>query len=168
MTDRHHPTSGHQRAGHLGTGAALAAGALAVTGLAVAPAAAVTPRTATLTADCRTHGSGPGTLTATQSGTTATMTLKSTAITAPIGLAADSITSRLTLVRPDGTTVTFSGTRNPAMAAGGPVTVGPLTGTVALGDRLEGYGGSLRMTAFGITVTCTATAPQAPGPFVFD
>jgi hypothetical protein len=54
------------------------------------------------------------------------------------------------------------------MAAGDPVTVGPLTGTVASGDRLEGYGGSLRMTAFGITVTCTATAPQSPGPFVFD
>jgi hypothetical protein len=54
------------------------------------------------------------------------------------------------------------------MAAGDPVTVGPLTGTVASGDRLEGYGGSLRMTAFGITVTCTATGPQSPGPFVFD
>jgi hypothetical protein len=140
-----------------------------VTGPAFAPAAAaVTPQTATLTADCGGFGNGPATLTATQSGTTATVTLKSTAVTAPIGLSADSITSTLTLVKAGGGTTAFTGRKNPAMSVGGPVTVGPLTGTVAAGDRLEAYGGSLRMTVFGITLTCTAAGPQSPGPFVFD
>lgn len=46
--------------------------------------------------------------------------------------------------------------------------VGPLTGTVASGDSLEAYGGSLQMVVFGITVSCTASEPQSPGPFVFD
>ncbi|WP_432137487.1 MULTISPECIES: hypothetical protein [unclassified Streptomyces] len=152
-----------------GTGAALLAGALAVTGLALAPtAAAVAPDTATITASCGIFGGGEATLTATQDGTDATLTLSSTAITVPLALGADSIHSTLTLVRPDGTTAVFAGTENPAMAAGDPVTVGPLPGTVASGDSLEAYGGSLKMVVFGITITCTATGPQAPGPFVFD
>ncbi|MFL4904021.1 hypothetical protein ACJ6WF_12750 [Streptomyces sp. MMS24-I2-30] len=151
------------------TGAALAVGALAVTGLAFAPTAlAVSPQSATLTADCGTFGGGAATLTATQSGTAATMTLKSTAVTAPLALSADSITSKLTLVRASGGTVVFSGKKNPAMAAGDPVSVGPLSGTVASGDSLEAYGGSLQMTVFGITITCKATGKQSPGPFVFD
>ncbi|MEU9626845.1 hypothetical protein [Streptomyces luteogriseus] len=153
----------------IGAGAALAAGALAVTGLAFAPAAlAVTPQTATISADCGTFGSGEATLTATQDGTAATLTVKSSAITAPIALGEDSISSTLTLVKSGGGTVDFSGTENPAMAAGAPVEVGPLSGTVASGDSLEAFGGSLRMTVFGITITCTATGPQSPGPFVFD
>jgi hypothetical protein len=151
------------------TGAALLAGVLAVTGLALAPTAvAVTPDTATITADCGVFGGGEATLTATQDGTAATLTLTSSAITAPLALAQDSITSTLTLANASGGTTAFSGTRNPAMAAGDPVTVGPLDGTVAPGDTLEAYGGSLQMTVFGITITCTATAPQSPGPFVFD
>ncbi|MFI6932995.1 hypothetical protein [Streptomyces sp. NPDC050287] len=151
------------------TGAALLAGALAVTGLALAPTAvAVTPDTATITADCGAFGGGEATLTATQEGTAATLTLSSSAITAPLALAQDSITSTLTLVNTAGGTTAFTGTRNPAMAAGDPVTVGPLDGTVASGDTLEAYGGSLQMTVFGITITCTATGPQSPGPFVFD
>lgn len=68
----------------------------------------------------------------------------------------------------NGGTTTFTGTENPAIAAGDPVTVGPLNGTVASGDSLESYGGSLQIVVFGITVTCTATGPQSPGPFVFD
>ncbi|MFJ4719313.1 hypothetical protein [Streptomyces luteogriseus] len=153
----------------IGAGAALAAGALAVTGLAFAPAAlAVTPQTATISADCGTFGSGEATLTATQDGTAATLTVKSSAITAPIALGEDSISSTLTLVKSGGGTVDFSGAENPAMAAGAPVEVGPLSGTVASGDSLEAFGGSLRMTVFGITITCTATGPQSPGPFVFD
>ncbi|MFJ3508059.1 hypothetical protein [Streptomyces luteogriseus] len=153
----------------IGAGAALAAGALAVTGLAFAPAAlAVTPQTATISADCGTFGSGEATLTAAQDGTAATLTVKSSAITAPIALGEDSISSTLTLVKSGGGTVDFSGTENPAMAAGAPVEVGPLSGTVASGDSLEAFGGSLRMTVFGITITCTATGPQSPGPFVFD
>ncbi|KJK41537.1 hypothetical protein UK15_01580 [Streptomyces variegatus] len=157
------------RCKRIGAGAALAAGALAVTGLAFAPAAlAVTPQTATISADCGTFGSGEATLTATQDGTAATLTVKSAAITAPIALGEDSISSTLTLVKSGGGTVDFTGTENPAMAAGAPVEVGPLSGTVASGDSLEAFGGSLRMTVFGITITCTATGPQSPGPFVFD
>ncbi|MEV7063386.1 hypothetical protein AB0N97_11370 [Streptomyces collinus] len=153
----------------IGAGAALAAGALAVTGLAFAPAAlAVTPQTATINADCGSFGSGEATLTATQDGTAATLTVKSSAITAPIGLGEDSISSTLTLVKAGGGTVDFTGTENPAMAAGAPVEVGPLSGTVASGDSLEAFGGSLKMTVFGITITCTASGPQSPGPFVFD
>ncbi|MDN0201039.1 hypothetical protein [Streptomyces sp. S.PNR 29] len=153
----------------IATGAALAAGALAVAGLALAPTAvAVTPQTATITADCGFFGGGEATLTATQNGTAATLTLSSAAITAPVALGADSISSTLTLVKSGGGTVAFTGTKNPAMAAGAPVTVGPLAGTVASGDSLQAYGGSLRMTVFGITITCTATGPQSPGPFVFD
>jgi hypothetical protein len=157
------------RCKRIGAGAALAAGALAVTGLAFAPAAlAVTPQTATISADCGTFGSGEATLTATQDGTAATLTVKSAAITAPIALGEDSISSTLTLVKSGGGTVDFTGTENPAMAAGAPVEVGPLSGTVASGDSLEAFGGSLKMTVFGITITCTATGPQSPGPFVFD
>ena len=157
------------RGKNIRTGAALLVGGLAVAGLAFAPTAvAVTPQTATITAECGLFGGGEASLTATQDGTAATLTLTSTAITAPLALGQDSISSTLTLVKPDGTATAFTGTKNPAMAVGDPVTVGPLDGTVASGDSLETYGGSLRMTVFGIAITCTATAPQAPGPFVFD
>ncbi|MGW2569171.1 hypothetical protein [Streptomyces sp. NPDC001537] len=156
------------RAKRISTGAAVAVGALAAASLAFAPSAlAVTPQSATITADCGSFGGGQATLTATQDGTAATVTVTS-AITAPIALSQDSISSTLTLVDASGGTTAFTGTRNPAMAAGDPVTVGPLSGTVASGDSLEAYGGSLQMTVFGITITCTATAPQSPGPFVFD
>ncbi|WP_328496437.1 hypothetical protein OHS59_29855 [Streptomyces sp. NBC_00414] len=152
----------------LGIGAALAAGTLAA-GLALAPgAAAVVPQTATIVADCGLYGGGEATLTATQSGTAATVTVSSSEITAPLALAEDSITSTLTLVKAGGGTTAFTGTENPAMAAGDGVTVGPLTGTVAAGDSLEAFGGSLQMVLFGITVTCTADGPQSPGPFVFE
>ncbi|MFJ3302228.1 hypothetical protein ACIPSA_03745 [Streptomyces sp. NPDC086549] len=151
------------------TGAAMAVGALAVTGLAFAPtAAAVTPTTATVTASCGIFGGGAATLTATQTGTSATITLTSTAITAPLALSANSITSTLTMAKASGGTTVFSGTVNPAMATGAAVTVGPLPGTVASGDSLDFYGGSLKMVIFGVTVTCTTVAKQSPGPFVFD
>lgn|GEM_PF-1826946 len=157
------------RTRRIGAGAAMAAGALAVASLAFAPSAlAVSPDTATINADCGAFGSGSATLTATQDGTAATITVTS-AVTAPIALSADSISSTLTLVNnTTGSTSTFSGNKNPAIAAGDPVTVGPLNGTVASGDSLEAYGGTLQLTVFGITVTCTATGPQSPGPFVFD
>jgi hypothetical protein len=147
----------------------MAVAALAAVSLAFAPSAlAVTPGTATITADCGSFGGGDATLTATQNGTSATMTLTSSAITAPIALSEDSISSTLTMVKASGGTTAFTGTENPAMAAGDPVTVGPLSGTVASGDSLEAFGGSLQMTVFGITITCTATGAQSPGPFVFD
>ncbi|MPY60643.1 hypothetical protein [Streptomyces spongiae] len=152
-----------------GVSAALVAGSVAVAGLAFAPsAAAVTPQSATITANCGLYGGGSATLTATQTGTSATVTVSSSAITAPLALSEDSIQSTLTFVKASGGTTVFSGKENPAMAAGDGVTVGPLTGTVAAGDSLEAYGGSLKMVIFGITVTCTATGKQSPGPFVFE
>jgi hypothetical protein len=157
------------RGKRIGSGAALLAGTLAVTGLALAPsAAAVTPTTATVTANCGLFGGGAATLTATQSGTSATLKLSSTAITAPIAISANSITSTLTMANSTGAARVFTGTVNPAMAVGAPIVVGPLGGTVASGDKLDFYQGSLKMVVFGITVTCTATGPQSPGPFVFD
>ncbi|MDW8804788.1 hypothetical protein P1P68_08310 [Streptomyces scabiei] len=153
----------------LGAGSALLAGTLAVSGLALAPtAAAVTPDVATINATCTIGGSGVATLTATQDGTSATVTVTSEDITAPIALAEDTIQSTLTLVNASGGTVAFTGTENPALAAGDGVQVGPLTGTVAPGDSLDAFGGSLQMVIFGFPVTCTAGAAQSPGPFVFD
>ncbi|MBQ0849130.1 hypothetical protein J8N05_13045 [Streptomyces sp. BH-SS-21] len=152
----------------LGIGAALAAGTLA-TSLALAPgAAAVVPQTATIVADCGIYGGGEATLTATQSGTAATLTVSSSEITTPLALTEDSVAATLALVKAGGGTTVFSGTENPAIPAGGGVTVGPLPGTVAAGDSLEAFGGSLKMTVFGITITCTADGPQSPGPFVFE
>ncbi|MEV8591499.1 hypothetical protein [Streptomyces sp. NPDC052012] len=158
------------RGKRIGTAVSVTAGALAACGLAFAPtAAAVTPGTATITADCGSYGGGEATLTATQNGTAATFTLSTSAMTAPVALGQDSIVSTLTLVKAGGGTAVFTGTKNPAMAVGDPLSVGPLSGTVASGDSLEAYGGSLKMTVFGfITITCTATGPQSPGPFVFD
>ncbi|MBO7937762.1 hypothetical protein JTP77_017825 [Streptomyces sp. S9] len=157
------------RAKRIGSGAALLAGALAAAGLAFAPSAlAVAPATATFTATCGLFGGGAATLEATQSGTSATLTLSSTAITAPLPIGADSIDSTLTMANSAGPARVFSGSVNPAMAIGDPITVGPLDGTVASGDSLDVDGGSLTMVVFGITVTCTATGPQSPGPFVFD
>ncbi|PSM43332.1 hypothetical protein C6Y14_10910 [Streptomyces dioscori] len=152
----------------LGIGAALAAGTLAAS-LALAPgAAAVVPQTATIVAECGLYGGGEATLTATQDGSAATITLSSSEITTPLALAEDSVTSTLTLAKAGGGTTVFTGTENPAIAAGAGVTVGPLPGTVAAGDSLEAFGGSLQMTVFGITITCTADGPQSPGPFVFE
>ncbi|MCX4974602.1 MULTISPECIES: hypothetical protein [unclassified Streptomyces] len=157
------------RSKRLGSVAALAAGTLAVTGLAFAPtAAAVTPLTATITATCSIVGDGEATLTATQTGTAATITVTSTEITTPLALDQDTVSATLTLVKASGGTSVFSGTKNPAIPAGGGVSVGPLDGTVAPGDSLEAYGGSLQLVVFGIPITCNANAPQSPGPFVFE
>ncbi|MCX5370012.1 hypothetical protein OG613_16440 [Streptomyces sp. NBC_00015] len=157
------------RGKRIGSGAAMLVGALAVTGLALAPsAAAVTPLTANVTASCGLFGGGAATLTATQTGTAATLKLTSTAITTPIAIGANSISSTLTMANSTGSARVFSGTVNPAMPAGSTITVGPLNGTVASGDSLNFYGGSLKMVVFGITVTCTTSAAQTPGPFVFS
>lgn len=153
----------------IGIGAAVAAGTLAMTGFALAPsAAAVVPQSATINVNCSLLGGGEATLTATQSGTSATITISSTDITAPIALGADSIQASLTMVKASGGTTAFTGTENPAIAAGDGVTVGPLTGTVAAGDSLEANGGSLSLVVLGISITCTAQGPQSPGPFVFE
>ncbi|WP_427917931.1 hypothetical protein [Streptomyces sp. cg40] len=155
----------------LTTGAALTAAVVAATTLALAPSAsaAVTPASATITASCGIFGGGAATLTATQvSSTSATITLNSTAITTPLALSANSISSTLTMTNSTGANRVFSGTVNPAIPAGGAVTVGPLPGTVAVGDHLDFFNGSLKMVIFGISVTCTSSAAQSPGPFVFS
>ncbi|MDH2391284.1 hypothetical protein QCN29_21355 [Streptomyces sp. HNM0663] len=149
---------------------ALAAAALAALSLAFAPAAAaVTPATATASYDCGFWGGGAASLTATQEGTAATITLTS-AVTTPVAVGADEIDATLTLARNGGGTAQFTGEKNPALPAGSPVVIGPLSGTVASGDSLDSYfgGTALSMTIFGIRVGCDAVSSQSPGPFVFD
>ncbi|MEU9619381.1 hypothetical protein [Streptomyces sp. NPDC048155] len=139
---------------------------LAAGTLALAPTAdAVTPTTATISFDCGLYGSGAATLTATQNGTSAAINLSTSAITAPIAVGANSVKSTLTLTNKGAGTVTFTGSSNPAIPAGSPVSTGPLSGTVASGDSLEAK--SLKVVVMGITVTCNATSAQTPGPFVF-
>jgi len=154
--------------GKTGFSTALVAG-MAVTGaLVLAPAAdAVTPTSATQSFSCGTFGSRSATITAGQSGATATFTVTTSAITSPIALAANSVTSTLTMANSanGGGTKSFTGSSNPAIAAGQPISTGPLTGSVASGDKLTGQ--SLKVVVFGITVTCTATSAQSPGAFTF-
>ncbi|MFH8575572.1 hypothetical protein OHB11_25780 [Streptomyces zaomyceticus] len=152
----------------LGT-VAVVAGGLAAASLAFAPtAAAVSPGSATATYDCGSWGGGSATLVATQSGTAATITLTSS-VTTPIPVGADQINATLTLAKAGGGTRVFSGKKNPALPVG-PVTIGPLSGTVASGDSLNSYfaGVALKMVIFGITVNCDALTSQSPGPFVFS
>ncbi|MFF9347093.1 hypothetical protein [Streptomyces sp. NPDC014734] len=140
--------------------------ALAAGTLALAPTAeAVSPTTATVSFDCGLYGSGSATLTATQSGTAATIELSTSAITAPINVGANSVKSTLTLTKNGSGSVAFTGNANPAIPAGGAVSTGPLNGTVASGDSLEAA--SLKVVVLGITATCNATSAQTPGPFVF-
>ncbi|MGV9311423.1 hypothetical protein ACWDR0_04420 [Streptomyces sp. NPDC003691] len=143
--------------------------ALAALSLAYAPGAgAVTPTLATADYDCGTWGGGQARLTATQSGTRATMTLRS-AVTTPVAVGADTINATLTFAKAGGGTKSFTGTRNPALPAWGPVEIGPLSATVAPGDTLNSYfaGPALTMTIFGFPVSCDAVTSQSPGPFVF-
>ncbi|MEV8588625.1 hypothetical protein [Streptomyces sp. NPDC051180] len=153
----------------LGTVAVLT-GALAAAGLAFAPTAgAVSPGTATATYDCGSWGGGGATLTATQSGTAATVTVTS-AVTTPIAVGANTINATLTMAKGGGGTRVFTGKKNPALAAGQSVVIGPLSGTVASGDSLNSYfaGVALKMVIFGVTVNCDALTSQSPGPFVFS
>ncbi|QKV95883.1 hypothetical protein HUT19_32525 [Streptomyces sp. NA02950] len=151
----------------LGISTALGAAALATGALALAPtASAVDPTTATITADCGSFGSGSATLVATQDGTSATITLSSSAVKAPLDVPAGAVQSTLTLSKNGSGTTTFTGSSNPAIPTGSDVSTGPLTGTVAAGDVLEAT--SLKLVVFGfITVDCTATSAQSPGPFTF-
>lgn len=154
------------RHGRLGIGALLGIGVMAAGSLAMAPTAnAVTPQTATISFDCGSFGSGTATLTATQDGTAATISVSTSAIKSPINISANSVKSTLALTNNGTGTSTFTGNSNPAIPAGGDVSTGPLSGTVAAGDSLEAK--SLTVVVFGITATCNATSAQAPGPFVF-
>lgn len=150
----------------LGIGTAMGATALATAALVMAPTAtAVTPTTATLTADCGIYGKGLAKLEATQNGTAASITLSSSAVKSPIAIAANSLTSTLTLTKNTTGTTTFTGKSNPAIPAQGDVTTGPLAGTVAAGDKLVAK--SLKIQYSIITINCTAVTVQSPGPFVF-
>ncbi|MFI1399859.1 hypothetical protein [Streptomyces sp. NPDC020681] len=158
------------RGSRLGISTAMAAGALAVTTLVFAPAAAaVAPASATATYDCGIWGGGAATLAATQDGTAVTITLTS-AVTTPVAVGPDEIDATLTLAKNGTGTTQFTGKKNPELEAGSPVTIGPLSGTVASGDSLDSYfdGTALQMTIFGVGVSCDATTAQSPGPFVFD
>ncbi|MFD0368405.1 hypothetical protein [Streptomyces sp. NPDC059071] len=149
---------------------AVLSGALAAAGLVLAPgAAAVSPGSATATYDCGSWGGGGATLTATQSGTAATITLTS-AVKTPIAVGVDQISATLTMAKAGGGTRVFTGKKNPALAANQAVTIGPLGGTVASGDSLNSYfaGTALKMVIFGVTVNCDALTSQSPGPFVFS
>jgi hypothetical protein len=153
------------RRSKFGIGLVTTTAALATGALALAPTAtAVEPATATVSADCGIYGSGEATLEATQDGTSATITVSTSAVTAPVDVGAGEVDSTLTLTNGSETT-TFTGSDNPAMSAGDPVTTGPLSGTVAAGDMLEAE--SLEATVLGLTITCTATSAQTPGPFEF-
>ncbi|MEZ0109088.1 hypothetical protein ABH920_003098 [Catenulispora sp. EB89] len=147
-------------------GTASVAGLAIAGALALAPAAnAVTPDSATVSFNCGFFGSGTATITAAQNGTAATFALTTSAITSPVDVAADSVSSTLTMTANGSGTETFTGSSNPAITAGQPISTGPLTGAVNAGDSLEGK--SLNVVVFGISVTCTATSAQSPGPFQF-
>lgn len=102
--------------GRLGAGSALGVGLVAVGAMVMAPAAtAVTPDTATISFDCGSYGSGTATLKATQDGTAATISVSTSAITAPIDIAANSVESTLSLTKNGSDTATFTGKSNPAI-----------------------------------------------------
>lgn len=154
------------RHGRFALGSALGAGALAVSALVLAPTAgAVEPQEASIGFDCGSFGSGTAALKATQDGTAATIEVSTSAITAPLDVGAGAVTSTLTLTKNGSGSTTFTGNSNPAIPAGSPVSTGPLNGTVATGDSLAAT--SLKIVVFGVTVTCTATSAQSPGPFQF-
>ncbi|GAA3809803.1 hypothetical protein ACFS5L_44385 [Streptomyces phyllanthi] len=140
--------------------------------MALAPGAiAVSPTTATAYYDCGTWGSTILTLNAAQYGTTATITLGSSDMVAPIAIPENTTNAVLRLERNGGPDTTlFTGQTNPPVPAGSPIELGPLIGTVAPGDSLDSYvgGDSLSFVIFGISVRCAAMTKQSPGPFVFD
>ncbi|MEU1663783.1 hypothetical protein ABZ547_09210 [Streptomyces sparsogenes] len=153
--------------------AALLAGAMApsATAAPVSPAGAVSPATATAPYECGVLGGARITLHAAQSGTTGIITLGSD-LTVAVPVPANSMSTVLRLEKNGGPgTTTFTGGSNPAIPAGAGIESGPLVGSVAPGDSLDSYlgSGALRFVLFGtVTVSCAATAKQAPGPFVFD
>lgn len=91
------------------TTGALLGGAVAAGVLVMAPiATAVTPETAALSFDCGSFGSGTATLTATQDGTAATISVSTSAIKSPIAISENSVTSTLNLTKNGSGTATFA------------------------------------------------------------
>ncbi|MFG3102276.1 hypothetical protein ACGFZL_17370 [Streptomyces sp. NPDC048182] len=159
--------------------AALAA-LLAPAGPATAATATATATATTAAYDCGAGGSGTLTLTAATTAATKSIRIESTDITTQFPYPADSVTSTLTLDKTTGgatSQVTFSGTVNPAAAAGDPIAFGPLpltTGTLTTGDTTDSHtltgtpnaanwSLSLTVTNSGGTFTsyCTATSAQS-------
>ncbi|MCO5969281.1 hypothetical protein [Actinoallomurus soli] len=143
--------------------AALAMGAL----VTAPPALAVSPATATVQINCEGGWpSGQARLDVQQNGTTATITFTTSVVWTSHSIPANSMNTTLTMSNAHGGTVTFKGTSNPAWTLPWqPFNSGPLTGTVAPGDVLQAK--SLTSTVGTLAINCTATSPQAPGPFVF-
>jgi hypothetical protein len=129
---------------------------------------AVRPGTVTATYRCADRV-GDVKLAAAKHGTDATVEVRLPGFKAPVPLFSGVLTTKLTLARNGGGTVTFKGHDNPALARGEPVRSGPLKGNVRAGDRLDSYlgGQSLSAVVLGYRITCTATSKQEPGPFVF-
>ncbi len=160
----------------LALASALTSAAFAAT-VALAGSAAAVAGTADAEYDCGSWGSGTATLTSADDGTTKTIQLDSTDITAPVEVDLDTVTSTLKLAKGSGGQVEFSGTVNNPMGVGDPVTVGPLAltgGTLAAGDTTDSVvlsgapsesNWSLRIVAPApdgstVTVYCTATSAQ--------
>lgn len=100
-------------------------------------------------------------------------TLVATRFTTPMALEAGEVKATLRLANTargrDGTEV-FRGT-NPTLKAGQPVRLGPLTGRVERGDRLDSHRSrgrpAVRISYGPLDLTCRAEAAQRPGPFTF-
>ncbi|MER6080185.1 hypothetical protein [Streptomyces sp. NPDC001833] len=147
------------------TTAALLAGTVAL-----APgAAAVTPTQATTEYDCgNLLGLVNAQLTATQSGTDATITVELRSVNAPVAIQWNSITSTLVLNDINtGQPIVFMGTANPFLPAGDPIVLGPLLGTVEPGESLDVFRNELTFLMYGIRFDCEAITPLSPGPFQF-
>ncbi|MFJ9560459.1 hypothetical protein ACIRQQ_10505 [Streptomyces fuscichromogenes] len=153
-----------------GTGTVTAAAALLAGTVALAPgAAAVTPTQATTQYHCgNLLGWVNAQLTATQTGSYATMTVQLTSVDAPIAIQGYSIASTLMLDDVNtGQPVVFMGTVNPPLSVGDPIVLGPLSGVVDPGESLDVYGKELTFVMLGIRFDCQAVTPLSPGPFAF-
>ncbi|MEU5124689.1 hypothetical protein [Streptomyces mobaraensis] len=165
------------------TAASVAAAALLLGGLATAgPAAAAAGSAAgssgvqTVTAryDCGRFGVTDLTIEGSADHGVGSIRFSTSGGIAPADIPADSVSATLRLRKADGGIASFSGTANAATPAGQPVVVGPLTGPVAAGDRLDSYipaagsgDSSLSLNVLGTANTCTAVSLQTPGPLVF-
>ncbi|MBZ4322459.1 hypothetical protein [Streptomyces huiliensis] len=159
------------------TATSVATAALLLGGLAVAGPAAATPAGVQVVSaryDCGPFGVTDLTIEATADNGVGSVRFSTGAGLAPADIPAGSISATLRLRKADGGVASFSGTANAATPAGQPVVVGPLTGPVAAGDRLDSYlpaagsgDTSLSLNVLGTANTCTAVTAQTPGPLVF-
>ncbi|MBZ4323765.1 hypothetical protein [Streptomyces huiliensis] len=158
--------------------AAIASTALLGLGMAAPAMAAedchVTPQSASAQYDCGQFGVLNISLEASAENGVGSLYLSNDQHLFPVDIPADSTSTSLTLQRADGSTVTFSGTSNPAIPANTKVTVGPLKAQVKAGDKLDSFipaagssDVSARLSILGVNNTCKALTKQTPGPFSF-